>query len=60
LTDPEERATQLALGSEGPDLEVAAVLDEASKLALKRGAPSTAAELLEHAQAATPPEDRED
>jgi DNA-binding CsgD family transcriptional regulator len=60
VTDPEERARQLALASEGPDLELAAVLDEAAELARKRGAPSAAAELLEHAQAATPAENQED
>ncbi len=55
LEDPEERARHLALGSEGPDLEIAGHLDEAAKLAQARGSPAAAAELVELALQMTPP-----
>ena len=55
VRDLEERARHLALAAEGPDAEVAAVLDEAARLARARGAPSAAAEFLEEARALTPP-----
>ena len=54
LEDPEERARHLALGSEGPDLEIAGDLDEAAKLAQARGSPAAAAELVELALQMTP------
>jgi DNA-binding CsgD family transcriptional regulator len=53
--DPEARARHLALAASGPDLEVAAALDDAAHAALARGAPSAAAELLELAIGLTPP-----
>jgi DNA-binding CsgD family transcriptional regulator len=53
--DPEERARHLALGSEGPDLEIAAQLDAAAKLAQARGSPMAAAELVELALQLAPP-----
>src|SRR4029450_116834 len=42
--DPEQRARHLALSVEGPDVAVAAALDEAALLASSRGAPQSAAE----------------
>ena len=56
VRDLEERARHLALAAEGPDADVAAVLDEAARLARARGAPSAAAEFLEEARALTPPD----
>lgn len=52
--DPEERARHLALGSDGPDESVALALEEAARAAATRGAPATAAELLELSVRATP------
>ena len=52
--DPEERARHLALSVEGPDVAVAAALEEAAALASSRGAPQSAAELWEMARRATP------
>jgi DNA-binding CsgD family transcriptional regulator len=60
VRDPEERARHLALSVEGPDVAVAAALDEAALLASSRGAPQSAAELWEMARRATPPERGED
>ena len=54
VVDPEERARHSALGASGADLEAAAALDEAARLASARGAPEVAAELLEQALAHTP------
>lgn len=47
--DPVERAIHLAAGVEGPDAVVATALAEAAGIATGRGAPGTAAELLERA-----------
>jgi DNA-binding NarL/FixJ family response regulator len=47
IGDLEERARHLALGSEGPDDEVAGQLEEAAKLAYARGSPPAAAELMD-------------
>ncbi len=58
--DAEERARHLALAAEGPDEEVAAALDAAARLAARRGAQISAAELAELAVQLTPaarPED---
>jgi DNA-binding CsgD family transcriptional regulator len=52
--DPEERARHLALSVEGPDVAVAAALEEAALLVGSRGAPQSAAELWEMARRATP------
>jgi DNA-binding CsgD family transcriptional regulator len=52
----EERATHLALATEGVDASVAAELEEAAHLARARGAPAAAAGLAEHARRLTPPE----
>ncbi len=56
----EERATHLALATEGVDASVAAELEEAAQLARARGAPAAAASLAEHARRLTPPEDAAD
>ncbi|MCI0686819.1 MAG: hypothetical protein L0Y54_06215, partial [Sporichthyaceae bacterium] len=47
--DPVERAVHLSAMVEGPDADVAEALASAGRLALNRGAPSIAAELLERA-----------
>lgn len=47
VTDPVERARHRALGSVGLDLEALEELDRAAALARTRGAPASAAELLE-------------
>jgi DNA-binding CsgD family transcriptional regulator len=60
VRDPEERARHLALSVVGPDVAVAAALEEAAALAFSRGAPQSAAELWEMARRATPPDRRED
>ena len=60
VRDPEERARHLALSVEGPDVAVAAALEEAAVLAFSRGAPQSAAELWEMARRATPPDRGED
>ena len=54
VRDPERRARHLALSVEGPDVAVAAALEEAALLASSRGAPQSAAELWEMARRATP------
>jgi DNA-binding CsgD family transcriptional regulator len=60
VRDPEERARHLALSVEGPDVAVAAALEEAALLASSRGAPQSAAELWEMARGATQPDRGED
>lgn len=54
VTDPEERAHQLAVSTTAPDEIVAAAIESASVLAEARGAPMAAAELLERAIQLTP------
>jgi predicted ATPase len=54
--DIEERARHLALGADGADAGLAAVLDTAAGHAQTRGAPESAAELAEWAGALTPPD----
>jgi DNA-binding NarL/FixJ family response regulator len=54
VSDPVERALHLAAGTERPDERVAAELEAAAGLAVRRGAPEAAAELLEHAIRLTP------
>ncbi len=54
LDDPEERGRHLMLAAEGPDLSVAAALDEAATRARARGAPGSAADLWEQARVLTP------
>jgi DNA-binding CsgD family transcriptional regulator len=60
VRDPEERARHMALSVEGPDVAVAAALEEAALLAGSRGAPQSAAELWEMARRATPRDRGED
>jgi len=49
VTEVEEHARHAALATEGPDETVAAELERASEHALARGAPDSAADLLERA-----------
>jgi DNA-binding CsgD family transcriptional regulator len=58
VEDPLVRARHLALGTEGADGGVAAVLDEAVGTATDRGAAALAAELAEHSRRLTPAEAR--
>src|SRR5436190_3281918 len=58
VPDAEERALHLAAGTERPDEHVAAELETAAGLAVRRGAPEAAAELLEHAIRLTPADHR--
>jgi DNA-binding CsgD family transcriptional regulator len=60
VSDPIERARHLALSTDGPDAEIAAVLDDGAVVAGHRGAPIAAAELAEHALRLTPPVARGD
>jgi DNA-binding NarL/FixJ family response regulator len=55
--DPEERARHLALAEDRPDATVAAALATAAHAAAHRGAPETAAELLELAVERSPADD---
>jgi DNA-binding CsgD family transcriptional regulator len=59
VTDPEERARHLALGAQTPDDDIAREIEIAGALAARRGAPESAAELLEHAIRLTPSHQRE-
>ena len=52
--EPEERARHLALAAPAPDAALAAELDAAADSARSRGAPETAAELVESARRLTP------
>jgi DNA-binding CsgD family transcriptional regulator len=54
VDDPVLRARHLALSSDAPDPEIAAVLDDAARAAGDRGAAAMAAELAEHARRLTP------
>jgi DNA-binding CsgD family transcriptional regulator len=56
VDDPLLRARHLALSKDTPDTDVAAVLDDAARLAVDRGASAVAAELAEHAARLTPPD----
>jgi DNA-binding CsgD family transcriptional regulator len=58
LDNAEERARHLALGTEGPDADVAAALEDAAELAQERGAPGDAAELLDLSCRLTPEGER--
>jgi len=60
VSDPEERARHLALGSKGPDAEVARALEEAARVAHTRGAPEGAAQLAELAGHLTPADQHEE
>jgi DNA-binding CsgD family transcriptional regulator len=58
VEDPLLHARHLALSRETPDADVAAVLDDAVQLAMRRGASAVGAELAEQAMRLTPPEQR--
>jgi DNA-binding CsgD family transcriptional regulator len=60
VEDPEERALHLGRGSQDPNEEVAATLEEAAERARWRGLAETAAELAEQAERLTPPDRPED
>jgi DNA-binding CsgD family transcriptional regulator len=60
VDDPLLHARHLALSRETADADVAAVLDDASKLAADRGASAVAAELAEHAVRLTPLDQRDE
>ena len=57
VEDPLLRARHLALSSDTPNADVAAVLDDATKLAANRAASAVAAELAEQALRLTPPDE---
>jgi DNA-binding CsgD family transcriptional regulator len=57
VSDPEERGRHLALGTVGPNAEIAAAVESAADRARRRGAPDAAAELYEHAKRLTPTTD---
>jgi DNA-binding NarL/FixJ family response regulator len=54
IDDEEERAQHLALGAEAPDRDLADSLEAAADVAARRGAPESAAQLLEDAARLTP------
>jgi len=58
VDEPLLRARHLALSTDPPDEGVAAVLDDAARLAADRGASAAAAELAEQALRLTPPAER--
>jgi DNA-binding CsgD family transcriptional regulator len=60
VEDPLLHARHLALSREEPEARVAAVLDDAARLASDRGASAVAAELAEHALRLTPADAREE
>jgi DNA-binding CsgD family transcriptional regulator len=60
VADPLDRARHLALSTESPDTQIAAVLEEAAARASARGAPIAAGELAEHALRLTPPDAQAD
>jgi DNA-binding CsgD family transcriptional regulator len=55
VADQLDRARHLALSTESPDNQIAAVLEDAAAVASTRGALIAAAELAEHALRLTPP-----
>jgi DNA-binding CsgD family transcriptional regulator len=57
VDDAEERARLLALAADAPDEAVASALQDAARRAAARGAPDSAAELLEQARGLTPRHD---
>lgn len=54
IQDEEERAQHLALGAEAPDRDIADTLEGAARVAARRGATESAAQLLEDAARLTP------
>ena len=59
VDDPLLRARHLALSMDSPNPGIAAMLDDAARLAADRGASAFAAELAEHALRLTPPDARD-
>jgi hypothetical protein len=53
LTEPEEQALHLALGTQDPDEQATGRLEAAARRAAARGAPDAAAQLAEHASRLT-------
>ena len=60
VADPIARARHLALSTDEPDAQLAALLEAAAGTASAQGAPMAAAELGEHAVRLTPPDERAD
>src|SRR5436190_7684018 len=58
VTDPEERARQLAEAAEGPDAKIATFVEAAAVSVAARGAPDAAARLAKLAVELTPPSRR--
>ena len=58
--DPEERARHLARSVSAVNEGAASAIEEAAELAIRRGAPESAAELYDAACRLTPPEQREE
>jgi DNA-binding CsgD family transcriptional regulator len=54
IEDEEERAQHVALGAEAPDRDIADTLESAARVAARRGATESAAQLLEDAARLTP------
>ena len=54
IDDEEERAQHVALGAEAPDREIADTLEQAARVAARRGATESAARLFEDAARLTP------
>jgi DNA-binding CsgD family transcriptional regulator len=54
--DPEEQARHLARGRSSPDEMAASRIEDAADMAVRRGAPESAAELFEAAARLTPPD----
>jgi DNA-binding CsgD family transcriptional regulator len=59
ISEPEERARQLAEGADGPDATIAAFVEAAAASVAARGAPDAAVRLAKRAVALTPPGRRE-
>jgi DNA-binding CsgD family transcriptional regulator len=60
VEDPEQRSLHLAAVADSPDLDVAALLEEAAASAARRGAPAAAADLLDRARALIPADSLDD
>ena len=60
VEDPLARARHLALSTDRPDADLAALLEAAARTTAAQGAPMASAELGEHAMRLTPPERRAD
>lgn len=59
VDDPQQRARHTAAGAEAPARSLAVVIEQGADVAAARGAPETAAELLEEAARLTPADARE-